>query len=73
MSSPLAPLRLPTLLLDRRAGQLLSCACTCLLAQGAAGGLSVLDIATAGLYRPRTPETRAAYEALRALIQGGGS
>eukprot|EP00775_Hariotina_reticulata_P007182 gene7182-7396_t len=29
-----------------------------------AGGLSVLDLDNAGLYRPRTKETRAAYEAL---------
>lgn len=61
------------MLLDRRADQLLSCACTCLLAQGAAGGTSVLDIDTAGLYRPRTKETREAYEALLSIIQVGGS
>lgn len=38
--------------------------------QGAAAGVSVLDIDTAGLYRPRTKETREAYEALLAVIQG---
>ena len=32
--------------------------------------MSVLDIDTAGLYRPRTKETREAYEALLSVIQG---
>ena len=31
---------------------------------GGNGGMSVLELDTAGLYRPRTKETRAAYEAL---------
>lgn len=31
--------------------------------------MSVLDIDTAGLYRPRTKETREAYEALLSVIQ----
>jgi hypothetical protein len=34
------------------------------------GGLSVLDLDTAGSYRPRTKETRAAYEALLNTISG---
>lgn len=38
--------------------------------KGAGGGVSVLDIDTAGLYRPRTKETREAYEALLSVIQG---
>lgn len=38
--------------------------------QGGAAGVSVLDIDTAGLYRPRTKETREAYEALLSVIQG---
>ena len=42
----------------------------CLAPQGAGGGVSVLDIDTAGLYRPRTKETREAYEALLSVIQG---
>ena len=49
------------------------CACGgCLPAclQGQGGGMSVLDIDTAGLYRPRTKETREAYEALLSVIQG---
>lgn len=33
--------------------------------------MSVLDIDTAGLYRPRTKETREAYEALLSIIQVG--
>jgi len=37
--------------------------------QGTGGGMSVLDIDTAGLYRPRTKETREAYEALLGLIR----
>lgn len=40
--------------------------------QGAGGGMSVLDIDTAGLYRPRTKETREAYEALLSVIQVRG-
>lgn len=32
--------------------------------KGGAGGASVLDLDTAGVYRPRTKETRAAYEAM---------
>ncbi len=39
------------------------------LLQAAGGGMSVLDIDTAGLYRPRTKETREAYEALMGLIR----
>ena len=37
--------------------------------QGAGGGMSVLDIDTAGFYRPRTKETREAYEALLSVIR----
>lgn len=37
--------------------------------KGAGGGVSVLDIDTAGLYRPRTKETQEAYEALLSVIQ----
>lgn len=36
---------------------------------GAGAGMSVLDIDTAGLYRPRTKETREAYEALLSVIR----
>jgi hypothetical protein len=68
---------------DRRAGCLAasaaahrSCPPACLpplhlLAglQGAGGGMSVLDIDTAGFYRPRTKETREAYEALLSVIR----
>ncbi|GFR50198.1 hypothetical protein Agub_g12366 [Astrephomene gubernaculifera] len=35
---------------------------------GGAGGMSVLDLEQGGLYRPRTKETREAYEALLAVI-----
>lgn len=42
----------------------------CMLTQAAGGGMSVLDIDTAGLYRPRTKETREVYEALMGLIRG---
>ena len=35
----------------------------------ARGGMSVLDLETAGLYRPKTKETRAAYEALLSAIR----
>ncbi len=34
--------------------------------------MSVLDIDTAGLYRPRTKETREAYEAMLSIIQVRG-
>ncbi|KAL4451451.1 hypothetical protein ABPG75_007113 [Micractinium tetrahymenae] len=36
---------------------------------GGGGGMSVLDIDTAGMYRPRTKETREAYEALLSVIR----
>ena len=39
------------------------------LPQGTASGMSVLDIDTAGMYRPRTKETREAYEALLSVIR----
>ncbi|KXZ52596.1 hypothetical protein GPECTOR_9g641 [Gonium pectorale] len=35
---------------------------------GAGAGLSVLDLEQGGMYRPRTKETREAYEALLAII-----
>ncbi|PSC69011.1 U5 small nuclear ribonucleo 200 kDa helicase-like [Micractinium conductrix] len=37
--------------------------------KGTASGMSVLDIDTAGMYRPRTKETREAYEALLSVIR----
>jgi hypothetical protein len=40
------------------------------LPQAGQAGMSVLDIDTAGLYRPRTKETREAYEALLSVVQG---
>ena len=41
-----------------------------LAAAAAAVGVSVLDLDTAGFYRPKTKETREAYEALLAVIHG---